>query len=491
MYNQINKYFYTKYMKKYVSMDGNYVESMGTGKIISIISKWVSNASRWTYDLIENVAALSLLMVFTVYMISQVSIYLSVLFVWLLFLAHVFSYFLNKKMLRLRKQRIEKENITSQNLVKILMSKFEILQSHKIDAENKRLIDLENQKIDINLKMATHITIFFRISDWLTYVVLFITFIYFGWLYFDGLIEASVLVWISWAMILMQTALFHSVDFFKNFTQEFTEIQVMFDFFEKAPQMQWYETGKTFKYKKWDIKMQDLTFWYNEKNTVFSNFNISIEWWKITALVGNSGSWKSTLVKLIAWYIHSDDGEVIIDNQKISEISLKSYYKEIWYLTQEPSVFDGTIYENLTYALTKKVPKKKIEEIIKLAKCEFIYDFPNGLQTEIWEKWIRLSWWQRQRLAIAKIFLKDPKIIILDEPTSALDSFSEEQITQAMHNLFKDRTVIVIAHRLQTVKHADKIYVLESGEIKEEWTHTSLVRKKWIYKKMLDLQSGF
>ncbi|MCH2188914.1 ATP-binding cassette domain-containing protein, partial [Candidatus Gracilibacteria bacterium] len=181
------------------------------------------------------------------------------------------------------------------------------------------------------------------------------------------------------------------------------------------------------------------------------------------------------------------------------------------YLTQEPSVFDGTVYDNLTYALesfpnpsdTAPTPnpspkgrgesefEQHLHHIIKLAKCEFIYDFPEGLQTEIGEKGIRLSGGQRQRLAIAKIFLKDPKIIILDEPTSALDSFSEEQITQAMRNLFKGRTVIVIAHRLQTVKNADHIYVIEDGQVIEEGTHSSLTKKKGIYKRMLDLQSGF
>ena len=178
----------------------------------------------------------------------------------------------------------------------------------------------------------------------------------------------------------------------------------------------------------------------------------------------------------------------------------------MWYLTQEPSVFDGSIRENLMYGMNtgqtqgtaptdngsgESCAHPDLDEIIKLAKCEFIYDLEKWLDTEIWEKWIRLSWWQRQRLAIAKIFLKNPEIIILDEPTSALDSFSEEQITKAMHNLFENRTVIIIAHRLQTVKNADTIFVLENWKVVEEWNHNQLVEKEWIYKQMLDLQSGF
>lgn len=181
------------------------------------------------------------------------------------------------------------------------------------------------------------------------------------------------------------------------------------------------------------------------------------------------------MVKLIAGYLRPDSGSVLVDKQDLTEVSLKSYYKHIGYLTQEPSVFDGTVLENLTYALDSDVDEDSLRHIIELAKCDFIYDFPDGLQTEIGERGIRLSGGQRQRLAIAKIFLKDPHIIILDEPTSALDSFSEEAITQAMHNLFENRTVIIIAHRLQTVKQADDIIVLEEGKVVERGTHDELV----------------
>ncbi len=249
---------------------------------------------------------------------------------------------------------------------------------------------------------------------------------------------------------------------------------------------------------------------------------MKIEWEKVLALIWNSWWGKTTLIKLLAWYIKADSWEILVDWQKLSETSLKSYYQNIWYLTQEPSVFDGTILENLLYGVEQPHPtlslkerdntnphafgipldkgdknrgrdvwQKHLENIISLAKCEFIYDLPKWIETEIWERWVRLSGWQRQRLAIAKIMLKNPKIIFLDEPTSALDSFSEEQVSESLHNLFVWRTVIIIAHRLQTVKKADKILVLESWKIVEEWNHNSLIEQNWIYKKMLDLQSGF
>jgi len=319
----------------------------------------------------------------------------------------------------------------------------------------------------------------------------------------------------------------------------------------------------------------------SNKKYVFHNFNLEIKGWTKTAFVGESWWGKTTLIKLLAGYIRPDNGEIEIDGQKLfsrdainristepinristDTISLQSYYKHIGYLTQEPSVFDGTIWENLAYGLEnsweldqiipenwknfvqlcgktlwnfvsqKKDPltspkfpqdglrsgwqnsdsewwnhlQNKINEIIKLSKCEFIYDFPKWLQTEIGERWVRLSWWQKQRLAIAKIMLKNPDIIFLDEPTSALDSFNEELVSEALNNLFKNKTVIVVAHRLQTVKQADRIcYIareqvvnskevcsfVQTAKILEEWTHDELVQLNWKYKKMLDLQSGF
>jgi ABC-type multidrug transport system fused ATPase/permease subunit len=203
-------------------------------------------------------------------------------------------------------------------------------------------------------------------------------------------------------------------------------------------------------------------------------------------------------MKLLAGYMRPMEGKLLVDGQDITDIRLDSYYPHIGYLTQDPSVFDGTIEENLLYSMatekykrqnTKdKIQKtknalhssllipsdspeesvkkdikrdKKIAEAIELAECQFIYELENGLQTEIGERGIRLSGGQKQRLAIAKIFLKNPEIILLDEPTAALDSYSEQKVAKAFERLFAGRTVIVIAHRLQTVKSADDIIVLE------------------------------
>jgi ABC-type multidrug transport system fused ATPase/permease subunit len=196
-------------------------------------------------------------------------------------------------------------------------------------------------------------------------------------------------------------------------------------------------------------------------------------------------------MKLISGFIEANSWEIIIDWQKLSELNLNTYYKEIWYLTQEPSVFDGTIFENLVYWTKEEPTEKQLKDAIKKAKCEFIYDFKDWINTEIWERGVRLSWWQKQRLAIAKIFIKNPKIILLDEPTSALDSKSEKLIHESFKELFKWKSVIIIAHRLQTIKSADEIFMVEKWNIVETWTHESLLKQKWNYYDMVELQSGF
>ena len=269
----------------------------------------------------------------------------------------------------------------------------------------------------------------------------------------------------------------------------FIHIDRLMDTFADMKSSRNHSEWEEFDYKQWDISIQNLTYWYTDYN-VLTNFSLDIKGGQKTALVGVSGSGKSTIIKLLAGYLTPNSGTITIDGQNLEDIALKNYYKHIGYLTQDPSVFDGTVYENLVYALDYVPTKPQIQKAIDMAQCDFFADFPDGLQTEIGEKWIRLSWGQRQRLAIAKIFLKDPEIILLDEPTSALDSISEEKIAQALHILFKWRTVIVIAHRLQTVKEADDIIVLEQGEIVERGTHKSLIKHKGKYAKMLDLQSG-
>ena len=244
---------------------------------------------------------------------------------------------------------------------------------------------------------------------------------------------------------------------------------------------------------EWAIVFEDIVFWYKEDTWIFDSFNLAIKWWTTCALVWHSWSGKSTLIKLLLRYYDLTSGAIYIDWQKLSDIEKASWYKEVWYLSQEPSIFDGTIKENLLYGVdvSQEIVEADMRNALKLAQIDtLIVWLEHWLNTEIGEKGIKLSWWERQRLAIARIFLKNPKVLILDEPTSSLDSISEHAITKVMKELFVNRTVIIIAHRLQTVMHADNIVVLDHGSIVQQGTHTELLHQEWVYKKLVNLQKG-
>ncbi len=488
---QSDKNIYDIYLNRFIQMNNNDVEKVWIWKIIAILENGRFRWSESLADSIEKWISLLILLSYVFFITFSHWFYYTIWFLLLLLLSVSILVVVNNYQFRYRKRRSEIRNNRLRLITKILMSKNEILQTDRIQSEIEKIEKYSNEMSKINLDMSNGRTIQNRIIPFFISISLFVFVSFFWKVVVSGEMSLSQFVWITSIFLVVNSAIFNFIVFYLNLTKEFIDIEKLWDFFENTPQLQGYNEWKEFKYKSGNIDIKNLTYSYFEWKNVFENFSLNILWWKITALVWNSWSWKTTLVKLISGYIKANSWDIFIDWQKLSEVSLKSFYKNIGYLTQEPSVFDGSVLENLTYAINRKLKKWELEEVIRQANCEFIYDLQDSLDTQIWEKWVRLSWWQKQRLAIAKIMLKNPRIIILDEPTSALDSFSEEQITKAMNNLFIWRTVIVIAHRLQTVRHADNIFVMQSWKIIEYWKHEDLVKNLWIYSKMLELQSGF
>lgn len=480
-----------KYLSAYVRMSNNKIELIGTWKLVGIIKEGVFVWVEMISDMIESITTLLITFLFSFYMIARFNVYYGIVFLFLSVLFFSIASWANTRLIQYRSQRYEVRNERLRQFVKIIMNKIEILQTWKINSEIDLMYENSKRISHISKNMAFHRTIMKRVAPFCISLIILWVFFFLGTSVFEWNIQLGVIVWLSGTFIIMQKAIADALAFYVQVSKRFVSIDKLWNLIDTTPQIEGYDEWKTFKHTNGNISLRNIFYSYDETQKVLDNFSLDIAWWKVTAFVWPSGGGKSTLVKLISGYIRQDDGDILIDNQNLKEVSLKSYYSDIGYLTQEPSVFDGTIKENLLYAVGEKTKKKDIEEAIKLAHCEFIYDLKDGIDTEIGERWVKLSGGQKQRLAIAKIFLKNPKIIILDEPTSALDSLSEQKITEAMHNLFKWRTVLVIAHRLQTVKNADKIIVIEWGKVREEWTHTSLTRKKWFYKQMLDLQSGF
>ena len=236
------------------------------------------------------------------------------------------------------------------------------------------------------------------------------------------------------------------------------------------------------------IQINDVSFKYESDDTVLKNISFEIEKGSSVALVGSSGSGKSTLADLIPRFYDVNQGAIEIDGQDIRHITLNSLRRLMGIVTQETILFNDTIKANIAYGQKDVDDKQVIAAATAANALEFIEELPEGLDTVIGEKGVKLSGGQRQRLAIARAIMKNPPILILDEATSALDTESERLVQEALGTLMTDRTVLVIAHRLSTVTNADKIIVLEKGQIKEMGTHDELIQKNGLYSNLYNVQ---
>ncbi|GGZ86501.1 ABC transporter ATP-binding protein [Algibacter mikhailovii] len=232
---------------------------------------------------------------------------------------------------------------------------------------------------------------------------------------------------------------------------------------------------------KGDIAFEDVTFAYETDKEVLHNINFKAPAGSVTALVGSSGSGKSTIAGLSATFLNPQSGKVTIDNQDLSKVKLSSYRQYLGVVLQDEFLFEGTIRENIMFPRPNATEDELQNAIEAAYVSEFTDRFDDGLETLIGERGVKLSGGQRQRLAIARAILADPKIIILDEATSNLDTESEVLIQKSLDKLVKDRTTIVIAHRLSTIRKADQILVVEAGKIVERGTHDTLIAQKGRY----------
>jgi len=240
---------------------------------------------------------------------------------------------------------------------------------------------------------------------------------------------------------------------------------------------------------KGEMEFRKVNFCYHQTRRVLKDISFKINSGEVIALVGESGVGKSTMMDLVSRYNIPTSGKIFLDGIDIQKIDLKSLRKQIAIVPQEVSLFNDTLRNNIIYGKLNATDQE-INQAIKAANAdEFIDNFPDKINQEVGERGIKLSTGQKQRVAIARAILKDPKILILDEATSALDSKSELLVQQALKRLIAGRTTFVIAHRLSTIMHADKILVIEKGEIVEEGRHEELVKNKKLYYKLFTLQS--
>jgi ATP-binding cassette subfamily B protein len=238
------------------------------------------------------------------------------------------------------------------------------------------------------------------------------------------------------------------------------------------------------------IEFRDINFNYSEEKNVFENFSITISSGQRVGLVGLSGSGKSTFVNLVLRLFDPQSGKILIDGVDIRDMSQEALHDQISLIPQDPSLFHRTLLENIRYGRLQASDREVVEAAKKANAHEFIQQIREGYDSMVGERGVKLSGGQRQRIAIARVILKDAPILILDEATSSLDSITERTIQDTLDKEMNGKTVIVVAHRLSTISHLDRILVFEHGKIVEDGSHTDLLALKGAYHRLWQMQAG-
>ncbi|MCO4332060.1 ABC transporter ATP-binding protein [Staphylococcus hyicus] len=280
------------------------------------------------------------------------------------------------------------------------------------------------------------------------------------------------------------------VSSFTTLTQSFASMDRVFQLFDEPYDIKNADDAKDISITQGNIEIRDVSFKYNDdERDVLKEINLNIHHGETVAFVGMSGGGKSTLISLIPRFYDVTEGEILIDQHNIKSFEIGCLRRQIGMVQQDNILFSDTVKENILLGR----PDATEEEVIRAAKKANAHDFimalPKGYDTEVGERGVKLSGGQKQRLSIARIFLNDPPILILDEATSALDLESEAVIQEALNILSKDRTTMIVAHRLSTITHADKIVVIENGQIVEMGTHQTLMNQQGAYQRLYNIQN--
>jgi ATP-binding cassette subfamily B protein len=238
------------------------------------------------------------------------------------------------------------------------------------------------------------------------------------------------------------------------------------------------------------VEFDHVTFSYDGKNPILNDVSLRIEPGQVAAIVGPSGTGKTTIAGLIPRFFDCQSGRITIDGADIRELTLKSLRDQVSFVLQDTLLFRGTIWENISYGK----PDAEVEDIVRAAEManahDFIVNMPESYATMVGERGVTLSGGQRRRLAIARAIVRNTPILILDEPTAGLDAASERAVTEALERLMKGRTAIVIAHHLNTIRNADVIFVIKDAEVVERGTHDALLAKGGVYADLHAIQSA-
>ena len=476
-------------LKSLINADTQFIDEKHSGKFISNLTYDVQHITNLLSTAILNLVKDSLTLIGLLAVMFLQNWKLALISLVMIPLASFASRTLGKRMRKAATQAQEKSGYLTTYLV-------ELFKNHKI-AKIFQKENLETEKADFHLgelmkknkKISTLLVRMSPIMEVLTGIMIAILIYYSGKLIVNNEIEVNNFFSFLAAMMLAYQPVRSLSTLNMVINQGISAASRILPIVDTVNKIQNDKNAKALEISSGTINFNKIFFKYrNEEKEVLTNLNLRFEGGKMTALVGHSGSGKSTILNLIPRFYEVNRGEISIDNQIISKVSIESLRNKISLVSQETTLFDDTIKNNIKYA-NEKATDEEVFEVAKLSNAhDFIEKLPQKYETVIGENGTRLSGGEKQRISIARAMIKNSPIILLDEATSSLDSETESKIQEALNTLTKNKTTIVIAHRLSTVLNSNNIYLIDSGKVIDNGKHEDLLNKSDLYKNFYEKQ---
>ena len=478
----------TETFENVLSLDMKYFENKSSGRLMAILNDDVNQLERF----LDTGANKLLQTATTVIVIGGTFLYISPLIATFAFIPIpiiIFGSFKFTSTIASRYERI-RESIETLNS-NLSNSISGILNVKSFTRESKELERIETSSNEVKsanyhaIKLSAAFIPIIRVAILFGFTA---TLLIGGFLALDGEIKVatySVLLFITQRLLWPLTELGDTFDLYQRAMASFNRI-----FSLKNESSEIGNGNIEFKKLENKIELKDVSFSYVDDFNVLNNVDLTIETGQTTAIVGSTGSGKSTLIKLLLRLYEINNGSILYDSNSLKDIELSSLREKIGLVSQDVFLFEGTVIENIAYGDLNASESEVWNAAQKSEADEFINNLPQKEKTIVGERGQKLSGGQRQRISIARAILKNPEILILDEATSSVDNETEAAIQRSLDILKKDRTVIVIAHRLSTVRNADIIYVLENGSVVESGNHESLLNIDGVYSKLWSVQTG-
>ena len=486
---EVKKVLQSEMVKSLINADTQLIDQKHSGKFISNLTYDVNHITTLLSTAILNLFKDSLTLIALLFVMFYQNWKLSLIAMIMIPIASIVSQALGKRVKKVVTEAQEKSGSLNSYLIELFKNhqlikifQREEYESARADQHLGQLKD-KNKKIDI---------IFVRMSpimETLTGIMIAILIYYSGKLALKGEIDVGGFFSFLAAMMLAYQPVRALSTLNMTIKQGLSAASRILPIIDNKNKITDHQDALDINIKNSTINFKNINFKYNlEEKDVLKNINIHMPGGKMTSLVGHSGSGKSTLLKLIARFYDAQSGDIFIDEQSIYKIKIKSLRNQISLVSQDTTLFDDTIKNNIAYA--KKDASD--EEIIAASRFSYSHDFidklPNKYETIIGENGVRLSGGEKQRLSIARAMIKKSPIILLDEATSSLDAETESKIQDALKILTKDKTTIVIAHRLSTILNSDQIYIIDAGNVVAKGKHDELLNKSELYKNFYEKQ---